>query len=1612
MKDNMVARVSEYKKKRSRRKMWYRIVTCMAAIVVFVTTYALILPVITLNKNVCGLTEHTHTDECYNEANELLCELTEHIHTDECKGAELTDGEMQQVDTVIQKIDALPSADVIENTLLGYDESGDMDSYETYFAEVQPDILEVYREYDTLSVEQKAYVENASKLMELEWIWSVAVYDSGDSSTIGDVLDGDYAYLYDVRLKENASENRYPSTGTAPFDADDAAGNDTGADNLIVRTYDTVSYTVEFYTALRKEVVDDHISGYKTGRIYFEFILPLSEEEAQFEVESMLWLKSSQNIKYELVTVDGKQVLRGSYMLVGNATNPAAIGASQNETVVVVRALRMHNGEKIKPDITLWLEYNEVGTTYVNNIPQTIVTGSGAVCSKTDSDSTAHGAEYKTVEIPEVTVSAAPMYNITVVQGDTSRNTLVGAFDFSKGNSQAVNKSADYGIIYGRMSGYGLRIEICGKKGQGLRGVELPDENTPITFDIGIYSTYKYYDEEQGKNITLEKDGIADYQPLIWMVTDNDSTSGAQGRAPATYNAYITSVPLNRKTSLPVDWSYNRCYTGGTWTPADKQGEIDTVSVTVSGFKLGGYEELGGGLHFPYLDAADAKTSGARYYNPNNISHYWEIEQGIFSAGELWIMQPYNSIEDGTYISEKIGYEGQYSTYITLSNLNMKSEGGTVVTTEDQTNTTDDTKMFSRYMVSKGHIKAWVVYLKYNTRVWNQTLTDGAYQTNADSDWAVAGQGVTVNTVIEHMDNEGVYLGIAYDVLLKWDDDYFEPDGDTSDDYSITGYTRSGQTTKLLWAAKPDGTGWSDVDNDEEMKRYTVDDLVFYSSLSDLKASGAVCVGALAEYRGIQHTGLRNIHVYIDGKIKQDCPVNQVYMLVANRYAWRKTDVAKDVAAYYGIDENSLHTITEEQYSYYAHNVFPTRDPGKASQSNYLGTKKMLDETHTIIVNYPETYWRQDYYKTNAGSTTSYSEDNKMSALASKAVYNETGYHTGYGSFWYQDSCLIIPYESTVNKSVAQTEGSGELKTVYDMNQNQRVIDYAIFARIDRKLGEGVSSAGILETVIYIEDTIPAGMTYIPGSAYLGGTYAQDPLHQQQGTVTNGLQESETMQSAAAYFVRETLTVYSDGTTTVRWRFPVTADSSMAIWSDTLRYSCYIGTPGNEETDVVHDQQLTNSVKIWSAGEAKRTFKVDFGNLDSYGIKIQKMGAVSLSKLSDQLVVDKGADMGFTMNVGNNGSTAQTGTIIVETLPYNGYNGTSFNGKLVITEFSAGTVDNSTASDALLSGFNFYYTTDPSYAGKVSDQLVGEDFTNTSIWTPLVKSSSANNVDGRPFGLFTDSSGNSFPSAVDQTNQIVLIAAVGNLPAEKTLKMHITLSLPNGVAENKLVNFLSQGTLRSQAQSQIVNRNIEGLTWIDDNANGARAENEVLISGVTVTLKKYNVLKSAYENVCYPGTTEPIVIKTGQRVSVQSGGSYYIETYEAGKYLFTDLSAGTYSVVFSDGTGEGIISPYLASPQNYVGDDTIDSDARAVYVDSKHSAISYTVIEGIEMKPAGQLTYGSDFSRNNDSGFYLRGPLLPTTGGTGHETYILGGGLLMVTAVLCLLYKKRRKEDT
>ena len=115
MNHTLLERAKIFLQAHKNKSIWHRITTSLAAVVVFVTTYMLILPAITMERpTICGLEEHTHTkacyasslkdalhehdDSCYDANGNLVCQrpvVRLHEHTDECyKDANLICGQI------------------------------------------------------------------------------------------------------------------------------------------------------------------------------------------------------------------------------------------------------------------------------------------------------------------------------------------------------------------------------------------------------------------------------------------------------------------------------------------------------------------------------------------------------------------------------------------------------------------------------------------------------------------------------------------------------------------------------------------------------------------------------------------------------------------------------------------------------------------------------------------------------------------------------------------------------------------------------------------------------------------------------------------------------------------------------------------------------------------------------------------------------------------------------------------------------------------------------------------------------------------------------------------------------------------------------------------------------------------------------------------------------------------------------------------------------------------------------------------------------------------------------------------------------------------------------
>lgn len=151
--------VSEYIKKllkdKARLKKWKRITLALSCVVVFCVVYALTLPAITLEgKTICGMEEHTHTEECYQD-DKLICDKEEHQHTEDCYEKE---GE-QPVEEENTQEDTTESSDEVETVAEPEDNKQDESNEEE-----QQESTQVTSEGFNLN-------SDASKISSIDWYY-------------------------------------------------------------------------------------------------------------------------------------------------------------------------------------------------------------------------------------------------------------------------------------------------------------------------------------------------------------------------------------------------------------------------------------------------------------------------------------------------------------------------------------------------------------------------------------------------------------------------------------------------------------------------------------------------------------------------------------------------------------------------------------------------------------------------------------------------------------------------------------------------------------------------------------------------------------------------------------------------------------------------------------------------------------------------------------------------------------------------------------------------------------------------------------------------------------------------------------------------------------------------------------------------------------------------------------------------------------------------------------------------------------------------------------------------------------------------------------------------
>ncbi|MBQ1715504.1 MAG: Cna B-type domain-containing protein, partial [Firmicutes bacterium] len=1021
-----------------------------------------------------------------------------------------------------------------------------------------------------------------------------------------------------------------------------------------------------------------------------------------------------------------------------------------------------------------------------------------------------------------------------------------------------------------------------------------------------------------------------------WSTEGNKGGAGQQdGRNLSQFTTegfprYV--APYNKKGANDVLtdgnlWGTASCYDGGTWNV--QRIDSDTIRYTIKNYKF----------NSAWFPAQNGLLLDWRY----DANIYWDPRMGIenschigcFSAAELWVVLPlispdgerledhkapngaeYGSgietffVEDSSLVATSasgvnVGYRDANGNYYVGEG--EPGDGYTQVTdTSNQERTSDDKLSFTAetYKWTAGTYSASVKYS-------SPSITDLYWIYDASSIPGITKVGpaqangrdvAEISQPISFWWRTSVGLGKNSDVLnssygtnalVLFDDAGVRLNSEAGrmSNTEHSGYQRS----KFLFAAKPDGTGWkhyglkpdSTDENgtvwyyDEATGSITTDkktylaydyeqttaqegDLVYYTSYADLVADGKVCVGVLGEARSLTKSSSTKYATFKNLiKVRDDAMMGYVYQIDIKSRAWTaktyedaglSVDTDGDIVSRMDIQNG---TATTEQQYFFEHPTY------RGNQTKYYV----------------------------------------------KSTYNETGVYTGGHSphdTVRGDSLYIIPFRPSITKYILQVKESGTTKEVYNMDENQNIVDFRLSTKLYQRVPN--ESDFVSTTTLIVKDTLPKGVTYNE-DAMLGGTYTKSATPGYHGSWSGGALPGETYELTLANgqtytieFPEPEVVTNTNGVTTLTFRFadfPVGADPIDIFYSVTIDNSAENGQTYTNVAEVD-----TSDVHLLSDEVYETRSEVDFSVIRTF--------TISLSKLTEKSFVDISAQIGYTMAWQNVGNNDVTNAPMIDTLPYNGDgNGTSFSGTYTLSSVKL-TNNNGTKTSPIkdFTGLRVFYTTDTA----VRD-------IDVSLWKDdSIQSGSVTDLDGNTFSCqWTEATVNADGTVTGIDPNATAFCILGPLKSKKMVEAACVIDPSNNEPGDKYVNAISIKGSITIARGIVLNRILSGLAWYDENFDGARQATEKKLAGITVKL----VNKSDFEDAVGPGDHQspapaPVPQRssstvTGIAPAINLRGEECVTTTGTdGKYEFAYLAAGEYVAIFMD--GETVLSDFYMSP--------------------------------------------------------------------------------------------------
>lgn len=1133
--------------------------------------------------------------------------------------------------------------------------------------------------------------------------------DAGQAApdvTIHDMLDTDSAAVSRLRLTDRI-------TGTAPFDKDNARGDDKDENNDIVRSYDTVTYDYE-YTLTPDSTMD----YYRRTRVGFRFELPYPKDKVTFDAEKMGWVDHTPGYEPKLTTetIDGTVTqVYTCYRLLEPTSQSPTVNPGTGSIGLSVAVKGAPHGYRFHPTVKAWPAWDASNPTN---------TGTHKRAEDTSAD---------------VTVSAKLNLNVRMVNyGNVDR----GVFDFSSGAANAPNK--DEGKVTGLGSGIALVTEMrWPDRTKGLKGLEAPSGR--ITYRLRLSNQYSD-DTKTGTKHPMERR----WQPLLYDYGHIDNEDSKYGRTFAWMGDLRYQAPGVADHADGND----RVARGNTTITTTTGGQGTDVTVSFDGYDTSVFP-----IHNK-LNGTHNKCSTD--YMTSDCS---TMQVGAIHTDVLQFITP--TSRDGRTVAQYYGNVDQTAN-ITMDDMGLTAtgvSGDRLATAEDNSNqasTGDDHAGSATTVRISGTYSTRIRYTHWsNEKSWNDAGTSGDW-TMPDygngSDSLIQGSKLRLqigHNIIINSEGDAEVMGMG---LVKLDPNTIEPVDDTPDSqptipmYVWTWGARAAKRRNAIpywYAVKKDGTNWKDYREQRDTK---ISGLDYYPTLNEAKRHGTIVGMLFEDHNTVDPTGTSFNRTFtpivsLPARILDTARIGTVTPIVAETAYWTRNSLARTA----NLDADA---------------------PGTQWQrwSDSLATR--LPEYANSVK--PDLTYSGDTYR--------------------PATFDDNGVYQGgdTADTLKGDSLYIAGETPHIAKQVEQTNEAGNVKTVYDLDKEQRAVDWKLTATADTST---TTDGGQYTTDYIITDTLPKGLTYVDGSMTVGGQYSQHTPD--KGTVTGGTP------------VTPTIVVNKDGTTTMTIRVNgARADSGTQT---VIHYSTTIGAAFDPDHDVRNNDSFTNHATIQSKRNMAPPISSKAQTADAT-VRVSRTRATALATRADPLLNDINRPLGYTNMLGNFSKDEKTDPYAVDVMPYTGLNQSNYHGDYVMAGLTV-----KAGAGASMNGVKVYFTTDQKWRNVDATKITREQVTQ---WTEATVNATT--------GKVTIPDGYSKPVAWAFTSP--------SLPANARYDFSLSIKPTSNKAADSYVNRWTDGDNTVDAVTQVVERKVNGVAWFDTNHDGIRQDSDRLLADVTVTL--------------------------------------------------------------------------------------------------------------------------------------------------------------------------------